>query len=232
MALAISVSSSHFIFTQKVLADSTSPSTITVSGTGVVDGTYSRQDKDSNGNPYWLNGSTSIYYDQELGGWAIGSQDQSGIIKYSAPGTLSGGPLANPDWTSIGGGLPSPTLTSDSPGNGTTTAPATNPTTSTGPGSGSTFTLGLPLGVTGAACANGTCNSFADYFTALITLGIEIAGGISVILIIYAGFMYAQSGGNAQKANNAKELVSGALIGMAILLLIRVILPTLGITTK
>ena len=83
--------------------------------------------------------------------------------------------------------------------------------------------LGLPL-------LNGQAgyNSFNEYLAGLITLisGIAMAG--SVIVLIYAAIVYAQSGGQADRISFAKELVSGVFVGLTILLLTRLIYSTLG----
>lgn len=72
-------------------------------------------------------------------------------------------------------------------------------------------------------------NSFNDYFISVVNSAIIIAGFFSVLIFVYAGFVYTKSQGDAAKISTAKELVSGVIIGLAILLLIKVILPTLGI---
>src|SRR3989344_9466394 len=72
--------------------------------------------------------------------------------------------------------------------------------------------------------------TFAQYFQSLVNVSIIVAVAISVLITIYAGIIYAQSQGEASKIALAKELVAGCLTGLAILLLIKLILPTLGIT--
>ena len=85
------------------------------------------------------------------------------------------------------------------------------------------FTPGLPL-----EPGKGE-QTFQEYFSSLINVGIIVAIAISVLITVYAGILYAQSQGEASKVALAKELVAGCLTGLAILLLIRLILPTLGI---
>lgn len=100
---------------------------------------------------------------------------------------------------------------------------ATDPgqtTASTSPG----FDLGLPF--------TGTkkhYNNFADYFNDLVGLATDAAIGFATLIIIYAGYSYVSSQGEAGKVSQAKELVAGSLTGLAILFLIRLILPTLNI---
>mgnify|MGYP001569391474 CR=1 FL=1 len=74
--------------------------------------------------------------------------------------------------------------------------------------------------------------TFQEYFSSLVNVGIIVAIAISVLITIYAGIMYSQSQGEASKIALAKELVAGCLTGLAILLLIKLILPTLGISTN
>jgi len=71
--------------------------------------------------------------------------------------------------------------------------------------------------------------TFAQYFSSIINVGIIVAIAISVLIVTYAGISYARSQGDASKTALAKELVAGCLTGLAILLLIKLILPTLGI---
>ncbi len=83
--------------------------------------------------------------------------------------------------------------------------------------------LGLPFG------GQASYPDFNSYFTALVNFAVLVAGLIAVLMIVYAGLMYSQSAGQADKASQAKELVAGALTGLALLLMIRFILPTLNI---
>ncbi len=84
--------------------------------------------------------------------------------------------------------------------------------------------LGLPFNR-----GNAKYDTFNDYFTDLINFSVIIASLVAVIVIVYAGLTYVQSQGQADKASHAKELIAGALTGLGLLLLIRLILPTLNI---
>ncbi|MEK7201997.1 MAG: hypothetical protein AAB669_00470 [Patescibacteria group bacterium] len=101
------------------------------------------------------------------------------------------------------------------------------------------FQPGLPIGNCTEAIKNangGKCPevpvTFQEYFSSLVNVGIIVAIAISVLITIYAGILYAQSEGEASKIALAKELIAGCLTGLAILLLIKLILPTLGISTS
>ena len=101
------------------------------------------------------------------------------------------------------------------------------------------FQPGLPIGDCTEAIKSansGKCPevpvTFQEYFSSLVNVGIFVAIGISVLITIYAGILYAQSQGEASKIALAKELIAGCLTGLAILLLIKLILPTLGISVQ
>lgn len=88
------------------------------------------------------------------------------------------------------------------------------------------FTLGLPF------AGRTTYDTFGQYFTALLNLAIEVAVGISTLIVVYAGFLYSHSQGQPQPLNQAKELIAGVLTGLAILFMIRLITPSLGISVR
>lgn len=85
------------------------------------------------------------------------------------------------------------------------------------------FELGLPFS------EHTKYATFNAYFTDLVNFAVIIAGLIAVLVIVYAGYIYTQSQGQADRVSYAKELIAGALTGLALLLMIRLILPTLGI---
>jgi len=72
-------------------------------------------------------------------------------------------------------------------------------------------------------------DNFNAYFTSLVGFAVIVAGLVAVLVIVYAGFMYVQSQGQADRISQAKELIAGALTGLILLFLIRLILPTLNI---
>jgi hypothetical protein len=57
--------------------------------------------------------------------------------------------------------------------------------------------------------------SFASF---VLSWSIMVAGGITFILIIYAGYLYITSGGNPKKIQAAKELIFAALSGILLLI--------------
>lgn len=78
---------------------------------------------------------------------------------------------------------------------------------------------------------NGTthyCN-FTDYFVGLMTWAIGIAQILAVIMILWGAFKYSTSGGDQSKIKEGKDIIIGALVGFALLLLIKVLIPIIGV---
>lgn len=71
--------------------------------------------------------------------------------------------------------------------------------------------------------------SFKAYFLDLIKLAVNIAAALAVLMIVYGAFKYATSGGDESKAKDGKDMIVGALVGFGLLLLIRVLIPLLGL---
>jgi hypothetical protein len=60
-------------------------------------------------------------------------------------------------------------------------------------------------------------------------LAINIGGLIAILVIIYGAFLYVTSAGDEAKAKNGKDIIVGSLIGFILLVLIKVLVPILGI---
>jgi hypothetical protein len=69
-----------------------------------------------------------------------------------------------------------------------------------------------------ASTVNGLPNISADqnHFTNILNLIFAIIGAVSVIMVIYGGFKYTTSRGEAQQTGQAKDTILYALIGLAI----------------
>ena len=74
-------------------------------------------------------------------------------------------------------------------------------------------------------------NSFTynSYVSAILKYSIRLGFALATVMLIYAGIKYLTSQGNQTQINDAKEIMIGAIIGFAILLLVNVILGFLGI---
>ena len=67
------------------------------------------------------------------------------------------------------------------------------------------------------------------YSEKLYAWSIGIAGSLAIIMLIYAGYLYVVSMGNTDQINSAKEIIIGALSGLALLILASLILRGLGV---
>ncbi len=63
----------------------------------------------------------------------------------------------------------------------------------------------------------------------LLRWGVGIAGGIAILLLIYAGFLIMTSAGNPQKLQAGKELLTAVLMGLALLVFGVYILQLIGV---
>jgi hypothetical protein len=68
------------------------------------------------------------------------------------------------------------------------------------------------------------------YSEKLYAWSIGIAGSLAIIMLIFAGYLYVTSMGNSDQINSAKEIIVGALSGLALLILASLILRGLGVT--
>ncbi len=77
----------------------------------------------------------------------------------------------------------------------------------------------LPSSITKTEIAFGgktTFTDIGDFLKSNYTYALMIAGILSVIMIIVAGFQWVTSGGNSESISSAKNRISGALIGLFI----------------
>lgn len=74
-----------------------------------------------------------------------------------------------------------------------------------------------------------TYDSFNKYFIDLVGVAINVAIALAVLFIVWGGFKYATSGGDETKAKDGKDYIVGALVGLGLLLLTRILIPLLGI---
>lgn len=57
----------------------------------------------------------------------------------------------------------------------------------------------------------------------VIQLAMSIAGGIAIILLIWAGFQYFTAYGNEEKAQKAKTTITWAIVGLVVIILAKLI---------
>jgi hypothetical protein len=71
-----------------------------------------------------------------------------------------------------------------------------------------------------------TTGGFVSY---LLRWGMGIAGGIAFIMIIYSGYLVISSGGNPQKLQAGKELLTAAISGLLLLVFGAFVLEFIGV---
>lgn len=66
----------------------------------------------------------------------------------------------------------------------------------------------------------------------VISLALTIAGGIAIILLIWAGFQYFTAYGNEEKATKAKTTITWVIIGLVVIILAKIIIQEIwGLVT-
>ncbi len=80
---------------------------------------------------------------------------------------------------------------------------------------------------------NGTSSFYyKTYIQAIYNYSIQLGSLLAVLMIIYAGYRYLTSRGDSSAISEAKDIFAGALLGLAVLLLIRLILKFIGLPTE
>ena len=76
-----------------------------------------------------------------------------------------------------------------------------------------------------ATCPNGVCptTTVGDLVDDIIRIFSWVVGVVSVIMIIFGGFKYITSGGDAGKVTSAKNTILYAIVGLVIAALAQVI---------
>lgn len=64
----------------------------------------------------------------------------------------------------------------------------------------------------------------------LIRVGLSMAGGFGLISILVAGFMYSTSQGDVKRANDAREMMTAAIIGLLFIIFSVAILEFIGVS--
>jgi hypothetical protein len=67
-----------------------------------------------------------------------------------------------------------------------------------------------------------------EFLAFILRWALGIAGGVSFILIVYSGFLYMTSGGDKQKVQAAKELMTAAISGLLLIIFSVFVLDLLG----
>ncbi len=128
--------------------------------------------------------------------------------------------------------------TAATPAAGTATAPGstvTPPATvapSTAPKDGVSVGLPLPTVDDNGNVVEGKTTSYKkwnEYFSDFYKFALIVGASLGILMIVWAGYLYMFSAGDATKMNAAKEYILGAIIGLALLYLINYLAALLGI---
>lgn len=88
--------------------------------------------------------------------------------------------------------------------------------------------VGQSVGVwTGIGCVQSNVGSFIQ--ETLLGWGVGLAGGISMLCIIYAAFMMQTSGGEAEKIKKAQQLMTSCITGLMLIIFSVFILQLIGV---
>lgn len=87
------------------------------------------------------------------------------------------------------------------------------------------YEIGVPI-----SGGKTTYTSFNAYLVDLVNLAINIGGLIAILVIVYGGLLYVTSAGDEAKVKSAKDIIVGSLVGFALLVLIKVLVPILGLS--
>lgn len=81
---------------------------------------------------------------------------------------------------------------------------------------------------TGIGCVQGDVRRFIS--ETILGIGIGLAGGISLLCIIYAVFMMQTSGGSPEKLKKAQELLTACITGLILIIFSIFILRLIGVS--
>lgn len=90
-------------------------------------------------------------------------------------------------------------------------------------------TVGCPGGHINTAIGCIPANSESALATFILSWGLGIASGIALLLIGYGGIQIMSAGGNPQKIQAGKELITAAIAGLALIIFSAYILRVLGV---
>jgi len=79
----------------------------------------------------------------------------------------------------------------------------------------------------GIGCVQGTIDKFIGQ--TVFGLGIGLAGGFSLLCIIYAAFMMQSSQGNPEKLKKAQEMITSCIMGLMLIIFSVFILKLIGV---
>lgn len=85
--------------------------------------------------------------------------------------------------------------------------------------------------LTGGARQVATLDCFPIIIMNIVTILLTLAGIVAVFMIIFSGFKFVTSGGDAKQAEGAKKTLTFAVIGLVVVMLVFVIVPAIASVT-
>lgn len=85
------------------------------------------------------------------------------------------------------------------------------------------FNTGIKIG------GKDSFDDWGDYVGTFVNYALIIGMALAILMILYAGIRYITSQGNSTALSDAKDIMTGAILGFLVLFLIKYILGTLNI---
>ena len=73
-----------------------------------------------------------------------------------------------------------------------------------------------------------TSHTYETYICAIYNYSLMVGASLAVLMLIFAGYKYLTSQGNQTPIADAKEIITGTIIGFTLLVMIRFVLTWLG----
>lgn len=151
--------------------------------------------------------------------------ERTAVNTYNVLTTRGPAPSATTAKTAGGSGGTTGTTGSAGGSGGTTGTTGGAGTTASGLSGTANVELGLPIPTIEGSKTS--VKDYKDYLTILFKGAEVVASILAVVMIIYGGFRYMLSEGDAGKTTEAKEIIVGALTGIALLILSNTLLQFL-----
>ncbi|MGA2667153.1 MAG: hypothetical protein ABSE91_03685 [Patescibacteria group bacterium] len=74
----------------------------------------------------------------------------------------------------------------------------------------------------------GSVTTIGDYVNAIMKWAVPVISTLAIIMLIIAGYIYMTSQGNPDSIKNAKDIIIGVVLGLALLWLASLLFKTLG----